>query len=289
MTNNLFKHHSSLETVALEDVRFVKEKDISYGASWKKRGGVGAAMMLARKWDRLETMLAGTASRWDIFELIEKDPSGKDGCALAEIRDLRRYLLLVEAEMMARGVVKHTAGTPSADKQLGMVLMERAAGAPSADKQLEMVLEEDRCVPRYTPAVQIEDSSRHAVLTPWVVNVVWRMRNDLYTSRLLDFERWWRRLAPAVWVLEPFIGFDQFGELEIQEPPKELINLYRKVENGFLLNIEDCPSDVRDFFPHLKVELNGMELEMLSLEWVRKLYVEKPTKWVLDPLNIAWV
>jgi hypothetical protein len=39
------------------------------------------------------------------------NPLGTDGTVLAEVRDLRRYLLLVEAEMVARGVVE-TDGPP---------------------------------------------------------------------------------------------------------------------------------------------------------------------------------
>jgi hypothetical protein len=81
------------------DAEFLIEKDTSYGGSWKKRGGVGAFMMLARKWDRLETMLA---KDYDIFKAIDLDYSGNDGTILAEVRDLRRYLLLVEAEMLSR-------------------------------------------------------------------------------------------------------------------------------------------------------------------------------------------
>lgn len=38
----------------------------------------------------------------DIFAKIEEDTTGADGTALAEIRDLRRYLILVEAEIMSR-------------------------------------------------------------------------------------------------------------------------------------------------------------------------------------------
>ena len=57
-------------------------------------------MMLARKWDRIENILS---NKWDIFAAIRKDPSGKDGSMLAEIRDLRRYLMLVEAEAYAQG------------------------------------------------------------------------------------------------------------------------------------------------------------------------------------------
>lgn len=44
----------------------------------------------------------------NIFTPIRKDPSGDDGSVLAEVRDLRRYLLLVEAEMCARGVIPLT-------------------------------------------------------------------------------------------------------------------------------------------------------------------------------------
>jgi hypothetical protein len=107
------RHLEFIDQVAKADVVFVDEKDRSYGGSWKRRGGVGAFMMLARKWDRLENMLG--ADSYDIFKMIEgqvsyernnhKDRIGSDGTALAEVRDLRRYLLLVEAEMMARGVV----------------------------------------------------------------------------------------------------------------------------------------------------------------------------------------
>jgi len=37
-----------------DDVRELVEAEKSYGDSWRKRGGVGAFMMLARKWDRIE-------------------------------------------------------------------------------------------------------------------------------------------------------------------------------------------------------------------------------------------
>lgn len=42
----------------------------------------------------------------DVFAKIEEFPSGADGTVLACIRDLRRYLLLIEAEMVSRGFVR---------------------------------------------------------------------------------------------------------------------------------------------------------------------------------------
>lgn len=87
-----------MHTISLlsdRDVAVLAEKSKDYGDSWKKRGGVGAFMMLARKWDRLETQTQRYG--WDVFRAIREDqrPEG----ILDDIRDLRRYLLLVEAEM----------------------------------------------------------------------------------------------------------------------------------------------------------------------------------------------
>lgn len=97
----------TLNLVAATDVEEIWPKDVSYGRSWKKRGGVGAFMMLARKIDRLETLVARHG--YDVFEAVVQDgpesEQGKDGTVIAEIRDLRRYLLLVEAELVARGIV----------------------------------------------------------------------------------------------------------------------------------------------------------------------------------------
>lgn len=142
-SDDRFAHHAYLPIVAQEDVRYLLEKDRSYGASWKLAGGRSAYFMLRRKMDRMIEMLkrpepphgwslenysaaiplngnpnqdvtvdASIARHLlaayraeDVFSMIEADPSGRDGCVLAEVRDLRRYLLLVEAEMIARGVV----------------------------------------------------------------------------------------------------------------------------------------------------------------------------------------
>lgn len=91
-----------LQSVAEVDVAGLYKAQQEYGNSWKKRGGVGAYMMLARKWDRIEKCVSsGTSSVsvYDIFGHIMADdrPEG----LIDDIRDLRRYLLLVEAEMQA--------------------------------------------------------------------------------------------------------------------------------------------------------------------------------------------
>jgi hypothetical protein len=82
-----------IDALANADVTALEEAQKSYGDSWRSRGGVGAFMMLARKWDRIENQVKKQG--WDVFKTIYDDPSNKG--ILDDIRDLRRYLLLVEA------------------------------------------------------------------------------------------------------------------------------------------------------------------------------------------------
>ena len=55
--NNPFTKFEMMRTIAQTDVDCLEKAEKSYGESWKNRGGVGAFMMLARKWDRLRTKL----------------------------------------------------------------------------------------------------------------------------------------------------------------------------------------------------------------------------------------
>ena len=81
-----------IQNLADTDVAKLKHAQESYGDSWRSRGGVGAFMMLARKWDRIENQVSKDG--YDIFKTINNDPSSTG--ILDDIRDLRRYLLLVE-------------------------------------------------------------------------------------------------------------------------------------------------------------------------------------------------
>jgi hypothetical protein len=137
------KHLRHLKAVTQSDVQVIEEKERTYMGSWKLAGGRSAWFMLRRNMDRLITImqrpepcytpeiikkavhdvsappiqpgifkyLYDCAVAEDVFAKIVEDPSGKDGSMLACLRDLRRYCLLVEAEMVARGVVV-PEGTP---------------------------------------------------------------------------------------------------------------------------------------------------------------------------------
>ena len=85
----------SWQAIVNVDVAELTKKNAEYADSWKRRGGVGAFMMAARKWDRIEE--CARKCNWDIFEVGRRDmrPEG----ILDDIADLRRYLLLIEEEI----------------------------------------------------------------------------------------------------------------------------------------------------------------------------------------------
>jgi hypothetical protein len=111
-----------LAAIADGDVASIEEKERAYAASWKRRGGIGAFMMFARKFDRIEQRVSSEivatsgmagAQRHNIFQHILADRRAEP--LLDDIRDLRRYLILVEAEMAARGAIE--VGTARDDRE----------------------------------------------------------------------------------------------------------------------------------------------------------------------------
>lgn len=113
-----------LASIARSDVAAVEEKEKSHGSSWKRSGGIGAFMMFARKWDRIKQRVvtrieaadgAPGAARENMFEHVVADRRAEG--IIEDIRDLRRYLMLVEAEMAARGAVE--IGTARDNREAG--------------------------------------------------------------------------------------------------------------------------------------------------------------------------
>lgn len=101
-----------LPIVAERHVKRLTEAHKHYGDSCLKRGGVGLFMMLARKWDRIERRVATTQgeqlcqfpvtiTQYDILEHVRED-TRPEGLA-DDVADLIDYLMIVEAELRARG------------------------------------------------------------------------------------------------------------------------------------------------------------------------------------------
>ncbi len=110
-------HMMYLLAVSESDVKAINDKEASYQGSWKKRGGVSVFMMLARKWDRIENQVTnysgGGVDKYDLFAHLIADQ--RDEGLLDDMRDLRRYLVLVEAELMARNKIAKNEGTLPSD------------------------------------------------------------------------------------------------------------------------------------------------------------------------------
>jgi hypothetical protein len=78
------------------DITTLIKKYGEYGPSWKAEGGHSAFFNLKRKWDRIYNQ--SKKQGWDLFAAFHADPSPQG--IIDDIGDLRRYLALVEAELM---------------------------------------------------------------------------------------------------------------------------------------------------------------------------------------------
>jgi hypothetical protein len=84
-----------LNEISNEIICLLEEKAKHYGDSWKMRGGIGAFMNIARKWDRLETQCK--KNNYDIFYSILNDKLDEEGVK-DSIIDLIGYGLLILSE-----------------------------------------------------------------------------------------------------------------------------------------------------------------------------------------------
>lgn len=93
-----------LNSITEELVKFVNDKDIQYGSSWRKRGGAGAFFVMARKWDRIEQICETRhPAKYDIFDVFEAD--NRRETILGDCLDLVGYLLILVEHMVEIGHV----------------------------------------------------------------------------------------------------------------------------------------------------------------------------------------
>jgi len=364
------RHLDFIRIVADEDVRYVDEKDRSYGGSWKRSGGRSAWFMLRRKIDRLLEFMrkpdtpevfnlknvddslkaiaegryekTGGAARSDlrvafpgvreamydlfkylrdcylsenIFARIRENPDGSDGTVLAEVRDLRRYLMLVEAEMMARGVVAvpRLAVRGQIEPQ---PVVERAPAVPFSEQHWNESSAQERRVPRFSSegerfvdagqrGAMREAMTTHASMIPQnqtpeegvasngtsveeeivhspphVVSAEWFRKNHIEDDYVAVF---WTLRAPNVYVLDPFV--------DSYVLPRALRTSYLigKDLKSWVIKIADVPEKFRDFFPCLQREVNAVHHDTLP-EWQKSMYewVEGETKFVLSANYSKW-
>ncbi len=111
--------------VATRDAAELREKNASYGESWKRRGGAGAFMMLARKWDRIDNILSPVGGGGTLESALKRNP----GDVLDDIGDLRRYLLLVEDEALRLQDLPHYGHAPE-----GVIFLSPAECSSGQDR-----------------------------------------------------------------------------------------------------------------------------------------------------------
>lgn len=231
-----------MKSIADRDVRETIAKDTSYGGSWQKSGGRSAWFMLLRKMDRLQAMLSPPAqpttfslerahqrlsdvkagringelqvhapnfeylveslTSQDIFRAIEARPGGADGTPLAEIRDLRRYLLLVEAYAIDRGwdlepdEVVERFDNDALSRQVDAVmeqvdyleipLSSRPKSIHAIREKKSELKENKRPAPiTHFDGTPAEDSNRHASV-PGDDDLIVAMRSELKDRRLFS-------------------------------------------------------------------------------------------------------
>lgn len=273
-------HLDYLQGLADQDVAQLRHKEATYQGSWKKRGGTGAFMMLARKWDRIEAMAQQCTEgggRWDIFGLIfsQRGQVGEDGTVLAEIRDLRRYLMLVEAEMVKRGAVP-----------VSMEGFMRTSGGAEV----------------FAATVPVEDSNRHAEREPaerpvdmppiptWPVEGATQRVGPLSLEATpeemdafsKDLRAAYKPYTPSVFRLE------EVQEEGLSDPTAIM---YLNVGCGFILDRRRLYQHEVDKLPRYSIEKNYHEWHSLPAVW-RQLYRWGPRgegKFVMwDELRERW-
>jgi hypothetical protein len=287
-------HLNKLLPVALDDVRHLEMKEVTYQGSWKRGGGRSAWFMLRRKIDRLLEMmrrpdtpadfsidkicsqavfphehmkyLTDCYAAEDVFAKIEEAPSGEDGTVLAEVRDLRRYLLLVESEMVARGVVATEKSEP------------------------------ERAVPRYPSGPMVALSANY----PWLISKEsYQCAPDNDDEKFL-LRKLYDEHGSGLMKLASFLTEIEHFDLTMHVQRntsfastliKAAINCYIPVDQKKLhvLRISSAPEDYRDAWPRLYRERNSYEYSMLQ-SWAGDLYdwSEGETKWKIKPDYESW-
>lgn len=127
----------------MRDLDVLCDKEKQYKGSWKRRGGTGAYENLCRKWDRIEAAVAEYGG--NIFMAAAGDERHES--ILDDIGDLRRYLMLVEAEL---NLIKEDGELEVAREQPGIVI---PPVGEEGDYELPMVSEETH-TPLYHSPVQ---------------------------------------------------------------------------------------------------------------------------------------
>lgn len=271
-----------LEAVAARDVALLREKEVTYQGSWKRAGGRSAWFMLRRNMDRLLTMMAPpkdeigfsihdlddaiararetdhevtcdeSVVRYlrdcfvseDIFAKITENPEGDDGTVLACVRDLRCYLILVEAEMMARGEIVSPEHSRSRDTST----TTGSEGERFVGKPVDVFLTAEQ------------------QLYPWMITI----REH---ETMPNFQQSWYVRRGDFYFLEEYVENAVLTEYTEQ--------FYFSFNNVAYLRLEKIPAELRETYRYMSRELNDKEYQELPRVWRNMYSFGNDTKWHL--------
>lgn len=318
-------YHRHLTSVALADIDHVLKKDTQYAASWKQRGGVGAFFTIVRPWDRFVNMLdpskvpgdareapiSARANRpvpaFDLFEAIRADGLvGEDGTIIACVRDLRRYLLLVEAHMIEemtgdaprtpltrmdftdveiRAMAHMGAGMRTADGMAPRTPTDRARQFASMYGGHDPKDGEMGPARPGTP----EDGGHHeraasaaSAVAPWIVERGQSVMPACYDMRAKD-----------VWLLAQMVEDENAIPVHLRcyYWTIHFDELDGSRRTAHLLRADMMPGDIfNSYFLPLPTEVNDFELRECKPRWHSALYAEAAngTKLVMRDLYKSW-
>lgn len=311
MTDEL-RYHRHMEAIAKTDIDYLRKKDAQYAASWKQRGGVGAFFTIVRPWDRFVNMLdpskvpgdqreAPIAARlnrpvpaFDLFAAIRADGLvGEDGTVIACVRDLRRYLLLIEAHMTEEmiGDAPHSA-LDSALTRLDFAKVEErvmahmsgetgAPGMPGMRTPEEKARQFAVAYGSGTP----EDGGHHEPAVrvhPWIVERGQSVMPGCYSMRAKD-----------VWRLDEMVESDDAIPVILRSyyAPVEYVNRAGFATTVHVLKADMMPNVVFDcYYLPLPTEVNDFEIRECKPEWHAALYkpASNGTKLEIRPEFASW-
>lgn len=259
-----------LGTVAAMDCAGLLEAHKHYGDSCLKRGGAGLFMMLARKWDRLENQIGN--HNYDMFAAYDADQR-KEGL-LDDIRDLRRYLMIAEAHLMATREGDFSELTKGVDVTKDKVTAEvlgKWSYQPPVDTSLEVEIsrsggEGEEAGPGYVNQDPQVAAPKSKVEAPKKPRTETRYRNRLgkvkekvrHRGREITVEHW-REISPSkdkigkedgkitqVKTLDDKSHY-RFFKMEIRKD--DSARLYwtsKRHAEGFILDVQESPGEAPD-------------------------------------------
>lgn len=346
MGNNDMNHMQHLESVALSDCAVLQTKEATYQGSWKRAGGRSAWFMARRNMDRLITMMAApkipeyfdydikkipafTDKQFeflhkafmseDVFLKIRANPKGEDGTVLACVRDLRRYFTLVEAEMIAEGVVEpETMGITLGDRHVevykpsGVDVYQAIADEKGLTREQvkQRVHKLFYSIPTHPPATPqfrspreeaearaeggghyaqeraeavADGGSQHASQNPLFPWQATREEFEALCSKHGDLmSPFYTVRALGLYQLEPVVASRACA--------KELYPAYVYAgANKWIMRRAKVPFELEDNFPRLRLELNTKEWEGISEDHQPMYYQDTADlKWKIRAEFIDW-